>query len=302
MRMPVPALLRRCLLATVWLWVAVAPIAEADEDFLDPEVAFRLSAKALDARTVAVDFAIAPGYYLYREQFKIEASGVTLGMPVLPAGTSKFDETFQKTIETYRQAVHIVVPIQKAPARFELRVTNQGCADKGLCYPPQQRTLAVSLAGFGGDGSATVAKKIPAAGRPLEAAAAAAPAAAPDAVSTRYAADDALIDSALKSGRFFTIVVAFFAAGVLLSLTPCVLPMLPILSSIIVGEGAQVSRGRGFALAATYSLGMALIYTALGVAAGLAGEGLAAALQKPWVLASFAAVLAALALSMFGAL
>jgi thiol:disulfide interchange protein DsbD len=118
--------------------------------------------------------------------------------------------------------------------------------------------------------------------------------------SASYAADDAGIDSALRSGKFWTVIGVFFAAGILLSLTPCVLPMLPILSSIIVGHGAQVSRGRGLSLAASYSLGMALVYTALGVAAGLAGEGLAAALQKPWVLTLFAAGLIALSLSMFG--
>lgn len=93
---------------------------------------------------------------------------------------------------------------------------------------------------------------------------------------------------------------AFFAAGVLLSLTPCVLPMLPILSSIIVGQGGTPSRARGFFLAFSYSLGMALLYTALGVAAGLAGGGLAAYLQKPWVLALFALLLVGFSLSMFG--
>jgi thiol:disulfide interchange protein DsbD len=111
------------------------------------------------------------------------------------------------------------------------------------------------------------------------------------------------LDAALQSGKFWTVVGVFFVAGLLLSLTPCVLPMLPILSSIIVGEaqGGKATRGRGLLLAASYSLGMALIYTALGVAAGLAGEGLAATLQKPWVLAAFAGALVLFSLSMFGA-
>ena len=106
----------------------------------------------------------------------------------------------------------------------------------------------------------------------------------------------------LQDGRFWPVVGAFFLAGVLLSLTPCVLPMLPIVSSIIAGHGIEVSRGRGFTLAAAYSLGMAFVYTGLGVAAGLAGEGLAAALQTPWVLGGFGVALVALALSMFGRL
>jgi thiol:disulfide interchange protein DsbD len=113
-------------------------------------------------------------------------------------------------------------------------------------------------------------------------------------------ADSDGIDGALRGGKFWPVVGVFFLAGVLLSLTPCVLPMLPILSSIIVGHGTQVSRGRGLALAVSYSLGMALVYTALGVVAGLAGEGLAAALQNPWILSLFAIGLIALALSMFG--
>ncbi len=285
------------LLAALLLLAGLG-VARAEEDFLDPEVAFKLAARPLDARTVEVSYTVAPGYYLYREQFKFAANGATLGAPVLPAGKTKFDETFQKNVETYRDVVRIAVPVTQAAGKFELLVTNQGCADKGLCYPPQQRGIEVNLAGFGGDGSARVMS----ANENLAAASGTAPEAAAGVTSaaTTYAADDAGIDGALRSGKFWTVVGVFFLAGLLLSLTPCVLPMLPILSSIIVGHGAQVSRGRGFALAASYSLGMALVYTALGVGAGLAGEGLAATLQKPWVLAVFATGLVALSLSMFG--
>jgi thiol:disulfide interchange protein DsbD len=283
------------LFAALLLLFAGVQLARAEEDFLDPEVAFKLAARVVDARTVEVSYTVVPGYYLYREQFKFAANGATLGAPVLPQGKTKFDETFQKTVETYRDTVRIAIPVQQAAARFQLLVTNQGCADKGLCYPPQQRGVEVSLAGFGGDGSA----RLMAANENLAAVAATAPGATTGAVAT-YAADDAGIDGALRSGKLWTVVGVFLVAGVLLSLTPCVLPMLPILSSIIVGQGAPVSRGRGFTLALSYSLGMALVYTALGVAAGLAGEGLAAALQKPWVLVLFAAGLVALSLSMFG--
>lgn len=285
------------LLALALLLIGVQA-ARAEEDFLDPEVAFKLAARTVDARTVEVSYTVARGYYLYREQFKFAASGATLGEPVLPAGKTKFDETFQKTVETYRDVLRIGIPVVQAGARFQLIVTNQGCADKGLCYPPQQRTIEVSLAGYGGDGSARVVA--------TNEAGAASPAGAPAVVAAALPgsanhADDALgIDSALRSGKLWTVVGVFFVAGVLLSLTPCVLPMLPILSSIIVGQGAAGSRGRGFALALSYSLGMALVYTAVGVGAGLAGEGLAAALQKPWVLVLFAAGLVVLSLSMFG--
>jgi thioredoxin:protein disulfide reductase len=279
------------------LLLLTAHAARADEEFLDPEVAFKLAARALDERTVEVSFEIAPGYYLYREQFKFAADGASLGEPAMPAGKTKFDETFQKTVETYRDTVRIAVPVQKAGGRFTLRVTNQGCADKGLCYPPQERSVEVKLAAFGGDGAVRVMKSSEGPAGSLDSVGSPAPVSTP---SSTYAADDASIDRALRGGRFWSIVGVFFAAGVLLSLTPCVLPMLPILSSIIVGHGAQVSRSKGFALAASYSLGMALVYTALGVAAGLAGEGLAATLQNSWLLALFALGLVALSLSMFG--
>jgi thiol:disulfide interchange protein DsbD len=158
----------------------------------------------------------------------------------------------------------------------------------------------VSLTAFGGNGSVRVlpGREMPI---PGDLAAPADAGTAPGvAINTASATDSAGMEAALKSGSFALIVGAFFAAGVLLSLTPCVLPMLPILSSIIVGQGELPSRRRSFALSVSYSLGMALIYTALGIAAGLAGEGLAAYLQNPWVLGVFALALVALSLSMFG--
>jgi len=272
---------------TLLMLLCVATLAIAADDFLDPEKAFVLSARVLDERQVEISFDVAPGYYLYRDKFSFEAPGATLGGAVVPTGKVKFDETFQKNVETHRGLVRIALPVSQAPASFKLSVTSQGCADKGLCYPPQTREVAVSLKGFGGDGSARllpVSDPFGAAPAPVAAA----------------ATDSTGIDAALQSGRFWTVVGVFFVAGVLLSLTPCVLPMLPILSSLIAGQGAAVSRGRGLALAASYSLGMALVYTAFGVAAGLAGEGLAAALQTPWVLGAFALGLLALAASMFG--
>lgn len=287
------------LLVLLPLLAAAASAVRAEDDFLDPEVAFKLAARALDERNVELSFTVAPGYYLYREQFKFSANGATLGTPTLPPGKTKFDETFQKTVETYRDVVRIVIPVEKAPAQFRLLITNQGCADKGLCYPPTQRAADVSLRGFGGDGSVRTLTAAQVEADPGRAAAAAV---ADGATSSNAAGSDgASLDAALRQGRFWSIVGVFLLAGVLLSLTPCVLPMLPILSSIIVGHGSEVSRARGFALASSYSLGMALVYTALGVAAGLAGEGLAAALQNPWVLGAFALGLVTLAMSMFGA-
>ena len=290
------------------LLVAVPHAARAADDFLEPEKAFAFSVKALDAKSVEVIFAIAPGYYLYREQFKFAADSAVLGAAVLPPGKTKFDETFQKNVETYRESIRIVVPVAQAGAEFRLVVTSQGCADAGLCYPPMQSNASVSLAGFGGSGVA-------------QAASLAIPALTFRAPATPVEAARTGIETVLQGGSFWPVVGAFFVAGLLLSLTPCVLPMLPIISSIIVGQGGTaaafagsgsggagnpspqqvgVSRRRGFALAASYSFGMAVVYTAFGVAAGLAGEGLAAALQNPWVLGLFALGLVGLALSMFG--
>ena len=293
--------MRRFLTLFLQLFAALvlqagASATRAADDFLDPEVAFKLSARALDERSVEVVFQVEPGYYLYREQFKFAASGATLGAPVLPAGKTKFDETFQKTVEVYRDLVRIGIPVQQGTKSFQLLVTNQGCADKGLCYPPQQRGIEVRLAAFGGDGSV----RVMAASERLGGAGVNAAQVPGAQANPPSASDNADIDGALRGGKFWPVVGVFFVAGVLLSLTPCVLPMLPILSSIIVGQGARVSRGRGVALAASYAFGMALVYTALGVAAGLAGEGLAAALQNPWVLSLFAAGLVVLSLSMFG--
>jgi thiol:disulfide interchange protein DsbD len=298
--------------------VAAGQPAHAEEDFLPPEQAFRFSARPHDAKSVEVTFAIAPGYYLYREQFKFAATGATIGTPAIPAGKVKFDETFQKNVETYRNAISIVVPVEQAGAEFRLVVTSQGCADAGLCYPPMQSAAAVALTGFGGAGTARVdtgGGDVATATSPAGVAVAARTIAIPAAASSESSG----IEAVLRGGAFWSIVGAFFVAGLLLSLTPCVLPMLPIVSSIIVGQAGSaptpklagaggasdvlpggVSRSRGFALAASYSLGMAVVYTAFGVFAGLAGEGLAAALQNAWVLGAFALGLVVLSLSMFG--
>jgi len=286
-----PSRLLHCLLL-LGLVFGVTCLARAADDFLEPERAFVLSGRALDERQVELVFDIAPGYYLYGDKFKFEAAGATLGEAVVPPGKTKFDPTLEKNVVTHRGQVRIALPVQQAARKFRLNVTNQGCADRGLCYPPQQREIDVSLAAFGGDGSV----QLVALGEPItggsEARAAASPATA--------GAGATPVDAALRGGRFWPVVAVFFVAGVLLSFTPCVLPMLPILSSLIAGHGADVSRLRGLALAASYSLGMAFVYTGLGIAAGLVGEGLAAALQTPWVLGAFAAGLLALAASMFG--
>ena len=249
------------------------PFSHAEEDFLAPEAAFRFSARMLDAQTAEVKYEIADGYYMYREPFAFSADGATLGMPVVPPGKVKFDETFQKDVETYRKAVVITIPVE-ANGDFTLKAIGQGCADKGLCYPPMESKADLSPTGglMAVSGAGSVMPDDSEMGR---------------------------IEASLKSGELLAILPLFLLLGLGLSFTPCVLPMVPILSSIILGEGHNVSRARGFALSVAYSLGMALVYTALGIAAGLIGEGLAAALQNPWTLGAFALLMVLLSLSMF---
>ncbi|HEY6773408.1 MAG TPA: protein-disulfide reductase DsbD [Oxalicibacterium sp.] len=253
--------------------------AQADEEYLAPDVAFKLSAGMADAQTVVVHFKIADGYYLYRERFAFKASDAVLGAADIPAGVIKFDETFQKNVETYHKEVTIRIPVE-ASGPFVLSVTSQGCADKGLCYPPMETHVKLDPAVLTAGGVAGNAASGASAGAMSD-------------------SETGRIERALQSGSLPTILPLFFLLGLGLAFTPCVLPMIPILSGIIVGEGARVGRARGFILALVYSLGMAIVYTALGIAAGLIGEGLAAALQNPWVLGAFAILMAVLALSMF---
>lgn len=124
------------------------PAARAADDFLPPHAAFRLSVRMADAKTIAATWEIADGYYMYREQFRFKATDAQLGTPALPPGKLKFDETFNKKVETYRHRVTIHIPVQ-APAAFALTATGQGCSDKGLCYPPQDATFRLSPAGGG---------------------------------------------------------------------------------------------------------------------------------------------------------
>lgn len=274
--------------------------AAAEDAFLEPEKAFRFSARVLDERTVEARFDITAGYYMYREQLKFAAESARLGAPDVPPGKVKFDETFQKNVETYRGELRIRIPVEQASGPFRLDVVSQGCADAGLCYPPMTSSAQVSLKGFGGDGSVRlVAAAADAGATPAQTSAPAQTAGTSPAVNTSSWTDSATVERVLQSGRFWWVIGAFFVMGLLLAFTPCVLPMLPILSSIIAGSGDNASRSKAFAMAVSYSLGMALVYSGLGIAAGLAGEGLAAYLQNPWVLGAFALALAAFALSMF---
>jgi thiol:disulfide interchange protein DsbD len=421
----------RLLLALPLVWGALAHA----EDFLDPEVAFKFSARAVDANTLEARWQIVDGYYMYRDKFKFELVGGALGSPVLPAGKMKDDENFGR-VEVYRNDVRIQLPLERSAGTtaVTLKATSQGCADAGLCYMPQtvsqliQLPAAVipeakaspaasgsasvldGLRSLGGDmempkvlppdeaflvaaamtdaqtvrfdytltadtylyrdklayaikapADVTVAKvETPAgeikddpsfgrtevyhqdlsatvtlsraltgdeqlvieavwqgcneavgicyppidrnftltatggasSGTALQAAPGEAAPAAPESDTSR-------IERVLAGGSFWAVIAMFFGLGLLLSLTPCVFPMIPILSGIIAGQ-KQVTKSSGFLLSLAYVLGMAITYAVAGVVAALSGTLISNALQNPWALGIGALIFVGLALSMFG--
>ena len=272
-------------------WLVMSGCAVAEEEYLQPEQAFKLNAQIIDAATIEVRYQIAEGYYLYRERFAFSAEGAKLGQPKMPVGKVKFDQTFNKNVETYRNEVVILLPFESNSA-FTFKAVSQGCADRGLCYAPMESVLTLS-AKKGNILSAIESSRTNGMSQ--------SPIISTEKTQAAATADSEMgrIEASLASRRLILILPLFFLLGIGLSFTPCVLPMVPILSFIIVGEGAQTSRKRGFVLSLAYSLGMAAVYTALGVAAGLIGEGLSATLQNPWALGSFAVLMALLSLSMF---
>jgi thiol:disulfide interchange protein DsbD len=278
-------MIRALLLCCLWAASALA----GGQEPLRPQLAFRPSARALDGETVELRFEIADGYYLYRDKFRFSAQpeGVRLGQAVFPEGRKVADETFGD-VEVYYEEVSIRLPVERKVSGvlpLTLEVTSQGCAAAiGVCYPPQKQSLGVDLPD----------PPAPRIASPLV------PVSPPVASDESGRIADLLHDAALGWAA-----ASFFGFGLLLSLTPCTLPMLPILSGIIVGAGRDGrsmsrSRPRAFALSLAYVLGMAVVHAAAGVAAGLSGTLVSGALQNVWALGGFALLFVVLALSMFG--
>jgi thiol:disulfide interchange protein DsbD len=271
------------------------PGSASETEFLDPNVAYVLSAQTPDASTIAVRWDIVEGYYLYRDKFRFtvkDGSGVRLGPAGLPPGKIKEDPYFGQ-MEVYYGEVEAILPVERERldlTEITLDVGYQGCADAGLCYPPMTKTVTVALQG-GDSASAQGATQ--------------APVSAKNASTSSPAGDlpqQDRIARTLAGGAGWLVLATFFGFGLLLTFTPCVFPMIPILSSIIVGQGEQISTRRAFMLSLTFVLPMSATYTVAGVVAGLLGAGanLQAAFQDPWILSAFIAVFVLLALSMFG--
>lgn len=233
---------------------------EQKADFLPAEQAFVFSTEPLPSGETRLQWKITDKYYLYKKRLKFEGLDAA-HTPPLPEGLAHSDEFFGAT-EVYRDRLELLIP---ANARGQIKVSWQGCADAGLCYPPQSQQVDL-----GGAQSATAPEQ----------------------------AQDQSLAATLQQGSLVWSLLLFFGLGLLLAFTPCSLPMLPILAGLVVGSGA--SPGRGFAVAGSYVVSMALVYAGLGVLAALLGANLQALLQQPWLLGSFAALFVVLALPMFG--
>jgi len=265
------------------------------DEFLPADQAFSLNSTAMGANgDITARWAIADGYYMYRERLKFRLkdapAGVSLGQPKLPAGEMKDDEALGKTVEVYHHGLEAKIPVVGAHAgqTLALELTYQGCAEAGLCYPPITKTVSLNVPA----GTSAAAAAAPAA-------TAQAPAPSTPAAQPPETEQDQLLQI-LQQGNLWLILGAFFVAGLGLALTPCVFPMIPILSGIIVGQGASITTRKAFTLSLVYVLAMALTYTVAGVLAAMFGSNLQAAFQNPWVLSLFAAIFVGLALSMFG--
>jgi len=298
--------LRACVLSLSLIASLALCIGHAEEpDFLEPEKAFVVTARMASPDNVELRFSIAKNYYMYRSRFSfaIEPSQanalVRLGEVSFPAGKIKHDPTFNQDMELYFDELLITVPLSPWPKGqtaepFTFKVTGQGCATAGLCYPPMDFLIKMSVSPD--LMSYIVLDHIQAdhSDKLFEA----------NWGKLLFGSDDLSLASLLASSGLVEIALLFFALGVLLALTPCVLPMVPILSVLLLGQtgakhDSRGTRGRGFMLAVAYVSGMSVVYTLLGIAAGLSGAGLAAWLQTPWVLTVFALLLAVLALAMF---
>lgn len=244
-----------------------------EDEFLSPDIAFKLDLTAKDASNLTANFKVASGYYLYKNRIQFKDASGKVFDAVLPIAEIKEDKNFGK-MEVYHHDFSANIPLKDASGNVQISARYQGCSEKGLCYAPQNKLFTVNLAGT-----------------------------STGAASSYVNNSDDKTTSALKSGNLWLVISLFFVAGLLLSLTPCVLPMIPILSSIIVGsqsKQAQPNKLHAFGLSVAYVLGMALSYTLAGIAAGLSGNLLSQSLQSPLVLGLTALLFVILAFSMFG--
>lgn len=246
------------------------------DELLKPEQAFQFFAEVKSADTLHVNWKIADGYYLYREKLQLELlnNDVTVKAFDIPHGEPKDDAEFGK-VEVFYHEVQFDVPLLRQHSNsqtIQLKASFQGCADRGVCYPPMTKTVDLALP-----------ELKTAESKPVK----------------QQSEQDSIVAS-LKQDSFIMTLFSFFGFGALLSLTPCIFPMIPILSGIIVGHGNHITSMRAFLLSLSYVVASALMYTVFGVLAAVFGENLQTLFQQTWIIVSFSLLFVVLSLSMFG--
>jgi thiol:disulfide interchange protein DsbD len=272
-----------------------------ESEFLPPDQAFRVEVAAQGADMIRVDFLVTPGYYLYRHRTSVTldtAAGTpsaTLGSPDIPQGEWTEDEFFGRQ-QVFYEGVSVLIPVSRAPGgplELPILVGLQGCAKKGLCYPPEKRRFKVSLPATDAPLNADLVDR-------SEARSSSSTGGAFAGGASGFVSEQDRLAELIRTGNLSLVLATFFGLGLLLAFTPCVLPMVPILSGIVAGQGSGVTTGRAFALSLSYVLGMAVMNTVAGVAAAAAGQQIQALFQQPWIIVLFSLLFVALALSMFG--
>ncbi len=264
---------------------------DEEEEFLDPDVAFVVTAKLGDAGTIKTNWLIQDGYYLYKDKISVtpaDESQIKLGELPLPEGEEKEDEYFGLIVSIDHE-FNAEIPITHLASNegaVDLIFKYQGCAKAGLCYPPITKTLRVNL-----DSTTTNLTSVSDSDDGVG---------SPSSTGTEFQSEQDKIAGTLASGKLWFTVFFFFGLGLLLAFTPCVFPMIPILSSIIVGQGEEISTSKAFSLSLVYVLAMAVTYTIAGVIVGLSGENIQIWFQNPWVISVFAGIFVLLSLAMFG--
>ncbi len=249
------------------------------DELLPEDQAFQFFATVKDANTLHVNWVIADGYYLYKEKTKISLANspsVQLGEITIPKGIPFHDEAFGQVSIFYNELSFDVPLIRasKSPQSITLIAKYQGCAERGVCYPPMESKIELQLP------EALSINALP-----------------PSKV--KLSEQDQIFQS-LQSDSFALTLLSFFGFGLLLAFTPCIFPMIPILSGIIVGQGESVTTRKAFLLSLSYVLASALTYTVFGILAALFGSNLQVIFQEPWIIALFSGIFILLSLSMFG--
>lgn len=258
-----------------------------DDEFLDPDIAFQVTAEQGDTDNIITHWSVVDGYYLYKDKISVlpaDDAQITLGAMDLPAGEEKHDEYFGEIV-SIDHGFDSKLPIQNIAANVsvvELIVSYQGCAKAGLCYPPITKNISVALNYPGSAGALSSSENNNSAG------------------GSNFQSEQDRIANTLAAEKLWFTVISFFGLGLLLAFTPCVFPMIPILSSIIVGQGETISTSKAFTLSLVYVLAMAVTYTLAGVMVGLSGQNIQVWFQNPWVISVFAGIFVLLSLAMFG--